>query len=142
MSKYNFDNPISETEAEKASYAYLMSLVILMVGFPLPIINVVSTVLFFLGNNKGTYFVRWHCMQAMLSQLVLFFFNAISFWWTFSILFEENTFSNNYFAYLILVIFLNLVEFVATIYAAIQTRKGIHVVWWFYGAWTNLLCKK
>ena len=35
----------------------------------------------------------------------------------------------------------NLIEFITTIYTAIQTRKGIHVEWWFYGPLTNLICK-
>ena len=35
----------------------------------------------------------------------------------------------------------NVVEFIATIYTAIATRKGIHVEWWLYGNLTNLICK-
>jgi hypothetical protein len=34
-----------------------------------------------------------------------------------------------------------LADFVSTIYAAIQTRKGIHVEWWFFGELTNRLIR-
>lgn len=130
-----------EHEAEKASNSYLMSLIALIVGLPLPIINLIATLIFYLGNRKGTYFVRWHCTQALLSQLSMLFINSFGFWWTISIIFTEETISNKYFAYIIAALIFNLSEFIATIYTAIQTRKGIHVQWWFYGNLTNLICK-
>ena len=130
-----------EHEAEKASNSYLMSLIALIVGLPLPIINLIATLIFYLGNRKGTYFVRWHCTQALLSQLSMLFINSFGFWWTISIIFTEETISNKYIAYIIAALIFNLSEFIATIYTAIQTRKGIHVQWWFYGNLTNLICK-
>ena len=130
-----------EHEAEKASNSYLMSLIALIVGLPLPIINLIATLIFYLGNRKGTYFVRWHCTQALLSQLSMLFINSFGFWWTISIIFTEENISNKYIAYIIAALIFNLSEFIATIYTAIQTRKGIHVQWWFYGNLTNLICK-
>jgi len=56
-----------EHEAEKASNSYLMSLVALITGILLPIINLLATFIFYMGNRKGTYFVRWHCMHALLT---------------------------------------------------------------------------
>jgi len=76
-----------EHESEKASNSYLMSLIAVMVGLPLPIINLIATFIFYLGNRKGTYFVRWHCTQALLSQFSLLFINSFGFWWTVSIFF-------------------------------------------------------
>lgn len=130
-----------EHEAEKASNSYLMSLVALIAGLPLPIINLIATLGFYMGNRKGTYFVRWHCTQALLSQLSLLFINSFGFWWTMSIIFGGKTISSNYIAYIITGLIFNLIEFIATVYTAIQTRKGIHVEWWFYGNLTNLICK-
>jgi len=130
-----------EHEAEKASNSYLMSLVAVVAGLPFPIVNLVASVIFYLGNRKGTYFVRWHATQSMLSQLGLVFFNSVSFWWTISIVFGDENVSNRYFAYLFTVIILNLFEFISTIYAAIETRKGKHVDFWFFGSLTDLICK-
>ncbi len=130
-----------EHEAEKASNSYLMSLIALIAGLPLPIVNLIATFIFYMGNRKGTYFVRWHCTQALLSQLSMLFINSYGFWWTVSIVFTDETITNRYLAYIIAVFLINLAEFIATIYTAIQTRKGIHIEWWFYGNLTHLLCK-
>lgn len=137
----NFAYQPGEHEAEKASNSYLMSLIALIAGLPLPIINLIATLIFYLGNRKGTYFVRWHCTQALLSQLSMLFINSFGFWWTISIIFTEETITSKYIAYIIAAIVFNLTEFIATIYSAIQTRKGVHVEWWFYGSLTNLICK-
>ena len=136
-----FDYEPSEHEAEKASNSYLMSLIALIAGLPLTIINLIATLIFYLGNRKGTYFVRWHCTQALLSQLSMLFINSFGFWWTVSIIFTDETITDKYIAYIIAALIFNLTEFIATIYTAIQTRKGIHVTWWFYGNLTNLICK-
>ena len=136
-----FDYEPTEHEAEKASNSYLMSLIALIVGLPLPIINLIATLMFYFGNRKGTYFVRWHCTQALLSQLSMLLINSYGFWWTVSIIFTDETITDNYIAYLITALIFNLTEFIATIYTAVQTRKGIHISWWFYGSLTNLICK-
>jgi uncharacterized Tic20 family protein len=136
-----FDYEPGEHEAEKASNSYLMSLIALIAGLPLPIINLIATLIFYLGNRKGTYFVRWHCTQALLSQLSVLFINSFGFWWTVSILFTDEAITDKYIAYIISALIFNLTEFIATIYTAIQTRKGIHVTWWFYGNLSNLICK-
>ena len=129
-------------EAEKASNSYLMSLVALVAGLPFPIVNLIATFMFFVANRKGTYFVRWHCMQALWSQLGLLFANSACFWWTVSIVFSDEKLSNEYFAYLFTVIVFNALEFFSTIYTAIQTRKGIHVQLWFFGNLANLTTKQ
>ncbi len=130
-----------EHEAETASNSYLMSLIAIIVGLPLPIINLIATLIFYLSNRKSTYFVRWHCTQALLSQLSMLFINSYGFWWSVSIIFTKETITSNYIAYLIAAIIFNLTELIVTIYTAIKTRKGIHVEWWFYGTLTNIICK-
>lgn len=130
-----------DSENEKASQGYLMSLVAIMVGLPLPIFNLVATGLFFLGNRKGTFFVRWHCTQALLSQVLVVIMNSAGFTWTLSIIFGKISLTNQYIAYIITIILFNIFEFCATIFAAVQTRKGKHVEFWFFGPLTNLVCR-
>jgi len=139
-SYFNTYKPLEE-EAEKASNGYLMSLVVIIVGLPLPLINLLATFIFFLMNRKVSVFVKWHCTQALLSQLVLFIFNSVSFWWTISIFLGDRFLSSYYFAYLSIVIVVNIIEMISTIYAAIQTRKGKHVELFFFGPLTNLIIK-
>ncbi len=137
----NFVYTPGEHEAEKASNSYLMSLIAVIAGLPLPIINLLATVIFYLANRKSTYFVRWHCTQALLSQFSLLLMNSTGFWWTISIIFSDEKVTTHFIAYMITIFIFNLTEFIATIYTAIQTRKGIHVQWWLYGNLTNIVCK-
>ena len=137
-----FDYKPSESETERASNSYLMSIVAVIGGLPIPIINLFATFFFWVGNRKSTYFVRWHCTQALLSQLALFCMNSPLFWWTFALVIGNATPSRYYFAYLAVVIIFNIVEFVTTVYTASKVRKGVHVSWWFFGTLTDLICVK
>ena len=83
-----------QDDREKAANAYVMSLVALMAGLPLPIVNLLATFIFFMANRKSSYFVRWHCTQALLSQFFVFVLNTISFQWTLRILFGNLEFYN------------------------------------------------
>ena len=130
-----------EYEMERASNSYLMSLLALVVGLPLPIINLIATVSFYLSNRKSTYFVRWHCTQALLSQLTVFLLNSFGFWWTISIIFGSATIENSYIAYIVTILLVNVFEFGGTVYSAVETRKGKHIEWFFYGPLTHLICK-
>lgn len=128
-------------ERERASNSYLMSLIAIIGGVPLPIMNLIATLIFWMGNRKSTYFVRWHCTQALLSQLSMLMINSTGFWWTVSIVFTEQEITNEYLAYLAFAIVFNLVEFISTILLAIRTRKGIHSELWFFGSLTHDLVR-
>ena len=112
-----------------------------MAGLPFPIINLLATVIFYLGNKNGTYYVRWHCTQALVSQLSMLSMISIAFWWTISIIFDKTDISNNYIGYILTILIFNLIEFILTIRTVIETRKGNHVEWWFFGPLTHLICK-
>ncbi len=130
-----------EHEREKASGSYIMSLVAIVVGLPLPIVNLIATFIFWTAYRNSTYFVRWHCTQALLSQASFLLVNSVLFWWSMSIFFGDGEIDNLYISYVLTAVLFNLVEFIATIYTAIQTSKGIHVHWWFFGDMTDLIVK-
>jgi hypothetical protein len=132
----------TDSELERASNSYLMSLAAVLGGLPLPIVNLLASVFFYLGNRKSTLFVKWHCLQALFSQLGMFLFNTVGFWWTISILFDNEKATNLYISYMITIIIFNLLEFMATLYLAIQTRKGNHIELYFFSDITNLFYKK
>jgi uncharacterized Tic20 family protein len=132
----------NEYEAEKASNSYLMSVVALMVGLPLPVINLIATAIFYFSNRKAAHFVRWHCTQALLAQAVTLVMNAVGVYWTIAIVFGNHVVTNHYIGYIITIVLFNLAEFVATIYAAIRTRKGQHVVWWLFGPLTDAFVQR
>ncbi len=141
MHQKSFSYPPRDEESEQASNSYLMSLVALIAGLPLPILNLVATLIFYTANRNKSYFVRWHCTQALLSQVSLLLMNSVAFWWTFSIFFDEKAISNAYFGYILTVLLFNLIEFIATVYTAIQTRKGNHISWWVVGSLAEVICK-
>jgi uncharacterized Tic20 family protein len=128
-----------DDEMEKASNGYLMSVMAIMVGLPLPIINLLATLIFFLGNIKSSRFVRWHCTQALLSQLTVFLMNSVAFTWTIQIWFGNKIVTDSYIAYLVTIFFFNITELVLNIVAAIRVRKGKHVRWWFWSAVTDIV---
>lgn len=141
MNHSTFPYEPGEHEAEAASNSYIMSLIAIIAGLPLPIVNLIATLIFYMGNRKSTYFVRWHCTQALLSQLSLLFINSYGFWWTISIIFSDEKITNHYVSYMVAIVIFNLIEFITTIYTASQVGKGKHVSWWFYGTLTNMICK-
>lgn len=132
----------NESELERASNSYLMSLVAVIGGLPLPILNLLASLFFYLGNRKSTPFVKWHCTQNLLSQFGLFFLNSTGFWWTFSIVFDDEKVTNYYVGYMITLVLFNLVEFISTIILASKTRKGIHAELFLFSDLTNLIIKK
>ena len=141
MSSVASERPL-EHECERASNIYLMSLAIVIVGLPIPIINFISTVIVYFSNRNSTYFVRWHSMQALYSQAFVAAINSCGIYWTLNIIFGDLTFTNYYIGYVSTALLFNLAEFVGTIYAAVLTRKGEHINFFFFGPLTDLSCSK
>lgn len=133
---------LMDGEWEKASNGYLMSLMFIMVGLPMPWINTLATLIYYLNQRRSSRFTRWHCLQSLIAQIFGAVANSAAVYWTLSIIFTDRVMTNSYIAYLVTLILFNLVEFVATIYTAIHTRKGRHVEWWFVGDLAELLLRK
>ncbi len=131
-----------ELDAEQASNVYVMSLITFAAGLPLPIVNVISTIIFFIGSRRENAFVRWHCMQALLTELITLPLNSIAFWWTVNLMFFDVQITNSYLVYVFLVILLNIVELVAAISAAIRVRKHYDVRWFLVSDIADMLVKE
>ena len=131
-----------EDEKERASGCYIMSLVAIMIGLPMPIINLLATGIFYFMSRKGTFFVRWNSIQALISQVPLFIMNNILFWWTIRILFCFTDLSSTYIAYFITVNLYNIYDFIETVRSAVNTRKGLIHRWHLYSTITDKICKR
>ncbi|MFP9118985.1 DUF4870 domain-containing protein [Flavobacterium sp. RNTU_13] len=153
-------------EHEPASNAYLMSIIGIISGVPLPIVNTIASLLYFLAQRKNTYYVRWHSLQALLAQVMLMPFNSIALAWTLRIIFSkvqsgpdfidqpeyytelksQLTFLNEatvgYWAYICFIVFINLFEFIAIIVTATEVRKGKNIRFFGIARLTDLLCSK
>jgi len=162
MKTIKHTEPLYQNELEQASNSYLMAIVAIIVGVPLPIINVIASLGYYLSHKKSVYFVRWHSLQALLAQCLVIPFNSLAFAWTLTLLFNntslrlfslqgESALVNDslfgvsliyYGFYIMFVFILNIAEFVATIYTASQVRKGVNVRWILIANITDSLCSK
>lgn len=136
------DLVVLDSEKEKASNAYVMSILAITVGLPLPIFNLAATVIFYFANKKSTYFVKWHCTQALITQLLLFFFNSFGFWWAVRIFLDILPLSQDFLIYISIVIFVNILEIIASIYAAIYVKKNGDYRVWFISDFVDYLIKQ
>jgi hypothetical protein len=136
-----FQRYLPEREREAASNVYLMSLVGAIIGLPLPIVNLAATLLFFAMSRKRTAFVKYHCYQAIFSQLLIVVVNSICLGWTVRILFDDLTANHVYFAFLATVILFNIFEYITTITGAIEARKGKMFSMMFFGPLSYLICR-
>lgn len=134
-------------EYEQASNSYMMAVVSVIAGLPLPVINLIATAGYYLAQRKSSYLVRWHCIQAALGQILLIPFNSVALAWTTSILWRSLWFPQNgdftgailatrfgetftfYWLYITFVILLNITEFIVVIATASKVRKGHNVRW-------------
>lgn len=129
-------------ELEQASNSYLMAVIAVIAGVPLPIINVIASFIFYLGHTKSSYFVRWHCVQAILAQAVMVPFNSVAFAWTVKLFINEQA-PDKYFAmYILAILVFNLVEFFTVIITASMVRKGENVRWFLIATITDALVSK
>lgn len=128
-------------EREKASNSYLVSLLVGVVGLPFPILNLLAMFFFYYAHRSDTYFVRWHCMQAMFSQLGQFLINNALWWWTVAIFIGPLAFTSTYVAFLLTVLIYNIVDLIATAATASNVRKGASPRWYVYGVLTDMFCK-
>lgn len=147
--KDSYTEKIYPHDYEQASNSYLMSVVAVIAGLPIPILNLFAAIGFYLGSRKSGYFVRWHAIQSALGQVFLIPFNSVAMAWTLRIFINserEENFNNDYetgsfifgslgdagsyyWMYIALILLLNVIEFIIVIYTAIRVRKGHNVRW-------------
>ncbi len=60
---------IPEREKEDAMGAYLMMFASLAIGLPIPLLNLVASVIYFFVNRKNGPFVAFHALQALLTHV-------------------------------------------------------------------------
>ena len=153
---------IHPNEYDQASNSYLMAVVAVIAGLPVPIVNVIAAIGFYLGHRRSSYFVRWHCIQSAIGQAILIPFNSIAFAWTMGILLGHNSFleiadndgtyqvtgfdfsapSGYYWMYILFILILNITEFFVVIYTASRVRNGHNVRWPLIAGIADSLCSK
>ena len=152
---------IHPNEYEQASNSYLMAIVAVIGGLPLPIINLIASFGYYLAKRKASYFVRWHAIQAVLAQLILVPFNSLAWAWTLGTFIKSGRFllehshdgrnhiwslfealTAPYIIYMSFIILFNTFEFFAVMYTGARVRKGHNVRWFLIANITDRLCSK
>jgi len=134
---------ITQREKEDAMGSYLMMFAAFAVGLPLPILNLIAAFIYYVLNNKKSRFVKFHCLQSMLSQIPTTIMNAVLVYWTIRLFFfgvkndydVSNSFIENqmYIGYLITVIVANLIYVIFSIVGAVYANKGRFYYFIFFG---------
>lgn len=129
-------------EREDAMGAYLMMFGALAAGLPLPIINLIASVVYYFINKDKSKFVKFHALQSLYSQLPTTLMNAGLIFWTLQILsvglvetpFESFATANDiYWGYLYTTLTANIVYVVFSFIGAYKARKGLLYYFIFFG---------
>src|SRR5882757_7330637 len=80
---------IPEREREDAMGAYLMMFAAVAVGLPLPVINLIASVIYYYINRKKSRFIHFHSLQSLLSQIPTTIMNWALVIWGVSILLRD-----------------------------------------------------
>lgn len=136
MEYHDLEQPdeLSKKEKEDAMGAYLMMFAAIGAGLPLPIINLIASVIYFFVQKRNTRFVRFHSLQSLWSQIPTTLVNAGAMYWTLQIfLFDNLEATDLYFGYLIMLVVLNLAYFAFSIVGAVKARNGKMYYFLFFG---------
>ena len=117
---------IPERQKEDAMGAYLMMFASLALGLPIPLLNLIASVIYFFVNRKNGDFVAFHALQALLSHVPVVLLNAGVIGWLIGILVTppHDAFGPGFFFFLFFVVLVNLAWIVWSIVALVHARKG------------------
>lgn len=133
---------LSETEKESAVNGYLMSLAVFATTMPIPIINLIANIIYYIRRRKSTYITRWHSMNAFVSQLPLFCINSFTWYSIWQMLWDEWQLNNYLIAYYILAGILNIAEIVLSVICCIKIKQNKEVNWVIISPLCHFLCTK
>lgn len=117
---------IPERQKEDAMGAYLMMFASLAIGLPIPLLNLVASVIYFFVNRKNGDFVAFHALQALISHVPVVLLNAGVIGWLIGILVTppHDAFTPGFFFFLFFVVLVNLAWIIWSIVALVHARKG------------------
>lgn len=143
---YPIEQPeeIPTREREDAMGAYLMMFGALAAGLPLPIINLIAALIYYVVNAKKSRFIKFHSLQSLLSQAPTTLMNAGLLYWTIHSIFDQNLdermiidgfaeMDDLYWGYLWTVVAANLLYVIFSIVGAVKARKGQFYYFMFFG---------
>jgi uncharacterized membrane protein len=117
---------ISQREKDDAMASYLMMFASWAVGLPLPLINLIASVIYYAINKKKSKFVAFHSLQSLLSQVPVSLLNAGIVGWGIGLLVAQDveTVIWPFIGYVLFCAAVNILYIVLSIVSLIQANKG------------------
>src|SRR5689334_19772127 len=115
---------IPERDKEDAMGAYLMMFAAVAIGLPLPVINLIASIIYYFINRRKSRFIHFHSLQALISNIPTTIINWVAVIWAVTIFFRENWHvTQEFWAYLIFAGASTFIYFVINIIAAYKARQ-------------------
>ena len=126
MEFYPLQQPdeIAEREKEDAMGAYLMMFAAVAIGLPLPVINLIAAIIYYLVNRKKSKFIHFHCLQALLSNIPTTLINWALVIWAVRNLIGHHDWTDAFWAYAIFAGVCTFLYFIISLIAAYKARQG------------------
>jgi uncharacterized membrane protein len=124
---------ISKTEREDAMGAYLMMFAALGAGLPLPMINLIASVIYYYLNRQKSRFVRFHALQSLWSQLPVTLMNGFLVIWSIRLFILQGYLDQHFWVLILAALVINLIYIGFSLYAAAMAHKGRMYYFVFFG---------
>lgn len=124
---------LSDREKEDASGAYLMMFATTAIGLPLPVVNMIASIVYYFVNRSKGLFVRFHALQSMYSQFPVSILNSVVVIWAIVNLVKDRPFTNTFWGFLITAGVFSLLYFVFSIIGAVRAHRGRFYYFVFFG---------
>ena len=126
---------LTEREKEDAMGGYLMMFASIAAGLPLPVVNLIASVIYYYMNRGKSRFIHFHALQSLITQIPITIANATLVFLTINtfIVQKMDTASREFFIFAGVVALINLLYFIFSIVAAIKARKGRMYYFFVFG---------
>ena len=123
---------IPDKDKSDAMGSYLMMFVAVAVGLPLPFLNIIAAIVYFVVNKKKR-FVAFHAYQSLISQIFVSLLNAVLVVWlivnivlsSFGTYSPWTVFSVPFFCYTGFTFICNILYVIYSITGCVKANKGI-----------------
>jgi uncharacterized Tic20 family protein len=125
---------LTEREKEDAMGAYLMMFAAWGAGFPLPLVGLIASIIYFYLNKKSSPFTAFHSYQALLTHIPISVLNAAAVIWGLIIVLADIPHHFRIFgAFCAFAGIWNALYMAFSIIACVQARKGRFYYFWVFG---------
>lgn len=120
-------------QRDDAMGAYFMMFATTAIGLPLPILNLLASIIYYYVNKAKGRFVQFHMLQSLYSQIPISIINMGLIVWFFRNLIGEQEFTSYFWGYLVMTGLANLLYFIFSIVGAVRANKGRFYYFLFFG---------